>query len=285
MKWSDYKSNNNIHNPWNSVNCNNLLADGDANQQEIIGKNKQQAVFGTNNYVQIIEEQKPNTKLTFDCLPEPFSGSPDANVYCLNMNPGEPDPLFDKAPLVDNLYTQKAIANLKHNVPDAFWTEGLVIDQQGKITTIDNNLFYQLISDKRAATNYYIHEGARWQNEKTKELRKELKGQNPKVFFLEYFPYHSNHGFVFPEKLPSYEYRNSLLEFAMNENKLIIIMRQEKLWYKITERNIGKRLEGYKRKILLKCGQGAWLSRNNMLLPIPDFRCESMSWSDIISMM
>lgn len=283
-KWSDYTKKGQILNPWRKVSCRNTFAIGDENYPlSISKKTKQHILFGTTNYIQTVNNQQLSPRLTFKCLPSPFSGDPDANVYCLNMNPGIPDPQFDTWPLTPNKYTSQALNNLKHNVQDTFWADGLVKDQQGKIT-VDNILFEKLLGDKNAA-NAFIHDGARWQREKTNELRKELNGRNPNIFFLEYFPYHSKHGFDFPEDLPSYKYRNSLLEFAMNEEKIIIIMRKEKLWNNISDRNLGYRLTRYKKKIILKYGQGGWLTRNNMTQAIHDYRCEGLAWNDIISVL
>lgn len=285
MKWLDNRSEKGIINPWEVVSCNNVFAKDDKGHSVSISKkNSQRLPFGTEDYVKAINGQNPNSEITFDSLPEPYSGNPDAVVYCLNMNPGIPDPNFDTTPISDNLYTQGSLENLRHNVSDPFWTEGLVKDSQGNIIN-DNNLFQQLLNDKKASNEYVIHEGARWQREKTKELREGLNGRNPNIFFLEYFPYHSSHGFDFPDYLPSYEYRNALLEFAMNEEKIIIIMRKEKLWYGISDNNIGCRLMRYKKKLFIKYSQGGWLTRKNMTQAIPDSRCDSLTWNDIISVL
>ena len=238
--------------------------------------------FGNVNYVNAVNNsQLTSPKLRLNCLPEPYCGDPDANVYCLNMNPGEPDSLFDNT-LVNNLYFQRAKDNLQHKVSSAFWTEGLVMS---KSIIYSAPILFEYLLDKKTRPVYSIHEGAKWQREKTKELRVWLNGRNPNIFFLEYFPYHSKFGFDFPDFLPSYEYRNALLEFAMNEEKIIIIMRKEKKWYDIQDRtfgDIGNRLKDYKKKIILKYGQGGWLTRNNMTLPIPNSRCDCLTWNDII---
>lgn len=283
-KWSDYAIMNKIINPWEKVTINNRFAVNDENSPlNIPPKNEQQFLFGTANYTQIINNQQPSPVLTFDCLPSPYSGNPDANVYCLNMNPGQPDKQFDTRPLTINEYTKRALDNLKHNVQDTFWTDGLVKDHLGNIT-VDNVLFEKLLAGNNT-DDAYIHDGARWQRGKTKELRDKLDGRNPNIFFLEFFPYHSKYGFNFPQDLPSYKYRNDLLEFAMNEEKIIIIMRKEKLWNNISDRNIGYRLLRYKKKIILKYVQGGWLTRNNMTQAIHDYRCECLAWNDIISVL
>lgn len=271
-----------IKNPWAIVNSENVFADGDYGYATTIMKDKKLWEFGTQDYLKEIKRVY-GCGLTFECIPDPYCGDPDANVYCLNMNPGEPDPYFDQWPLTMNKYTNKSFDNLKHKVSSAFWTENLVMDDKGVIR-IDAATFASLLNKSKTDGSNRIHGGARWQFCKTDELRN-LLGRHPNVFFLEYFPYHSRSGFDFPDYLPSYDYRNSLLEYAMNTNKLIIIMRKRNDWYKIKDKNIGIRLRHYKKKVFLRYGQGGWLTRDNITEDIPDNRCDSISWNDIISMM
>lgn len=279
MNWKNKK----INNPWANVSFQNVFADGDKGcLVNIDKKSNQQYQFGSPSYVKAINGLYPNSQLKFECLPSPYSGNPDANVYCLNMNPGEPDSHFDKWPLTANPYTTQSLENLKHNVQDAFWTDNIIADQQENVK-VDNVIYNKLLDDKNAVSGYYIHDGARWQRAKTLQLRKALKGHNPNIFFLEYFPYHSEHCFDFPEYLPSYDYRNALLQFAMDEDKLIIIMRSEKKWYDIN--GVGKRLKDYKKKILLRNCQGGWLSRGNMIQFVPDNTNDILTWKDIVNLL
>ena len=271
-----------IKNPWVNVNLQNVFADGDyGHLVRIDKKSNQRFQFGTQSYVNAIKELYPDSELIFECLPSPYSGNPDAKVYCLNMNPGEPDPHFDKWPLTANQYTTQSLRNLKHQVQDAFWTEGIVADNKGNIIN-DNDIFNRLLN-KNAVPGYFIHGGARWQRSKTQELWQSLGEQKPNIFFLEYFPYHSKHSFVFPDYLPSYEYRNALLKFAMDEEKLIIIMRSEKKWYDI--KGVGQNLKKYKKKILLRNSQGGWLTRGNMIQFIPDNKTDILTWNDILNLL
>lgn len=279
MNWKNKR----INNPWANVSFQNVFADGDYGYfVNIDKKSNQQFQFGSPSYVRAINRLYPNSRLTFECLPSPYSGNPDANVYCLNMNPGEPDPRFDKWPLKANPYTTQSLENLKHNIQDAFWTDNMVADQQGNVKD-DSVIFDKLLKDENAVPGYYIHCGAKWQRAKTKELRNALNGRNPNIFFLEYFPYHSEHGFEFPEFLPSYDYRNTLLNYAIDEDKLIIIMRSENEWYKI--KDVGKKLKVYKKKIFLRCSQGGWLTRGNMIQAIPINQSDILIWKDILSLL
>ena len=279
MNWK----NKGIINPWANVSYENVFANDDYGYLvNIDKKSNQQYQFGSPSYVKAINGLYPNSQLKFECLPSPYCGNPDANVYCLNMNPGELDLHFDKWPLTANPYTTQSVENLKHNVQDAFWTDNMAADQQGNII-VDDVIYNNLLDEKNAVPGYFIHSGARWQRARTKELRDALNGRNPNIFFLEYFPYHSEHGFEFPKYLPSYDYRNALLQFAMDEGKLIIIMRSENAWYKI--KDVGEALRDYKKKIFLRCSQGGWLTRSNMAQVIPDNQSDIMIWDDILSRM
>ena len=211
-------------NPWNGIDWNNTIADCDRtyfNQH-----------FGSpSDYAAKINSRNPKAKLDFSCLPEPFSGDINSKVYCLNMNPGEPDHVFDGDPGFEKL-TQE---NLAHNWNGLFWTDRIKIGN-------------------------HIHDGVNWINKKKARLVKDLGGRTPNLFFIDFFPYHSAHGFSFPTDLPSNDYRNYLVNKAMKEGKIIIVMRQKKRWYDAI-----KNLATYPRLITLKCPAGGWLSEDNFI--------------------
>ena len=76
-----------IKNPWANANLQNVFADGDYGYSVKTDKKSNQSFqFGTQSYVEEIKRLCPNSQLTFHCLPSPYSGNPDANIYCLNMN-------------------------------------------------------------------------------------------------------------------------------------------------------------------------------------------------------
>lgn len=164
------------------------------------------------------------------CLPDPYSGNKDSKVYCLNMNPGEPDPCFYQHQKYGELTTK----NLRHEVKDCFWAEDLT-GQCGK-----------------------KHAGIDWLYKKMNKLIKVLDGKKPDIFFIEYFPYHSKKGFAFPKDLPSYGYSNDLIREAIRQNKTIIIMRSKEKWFnRVTE------LKLYPHIITLNSPAGGWLSPGN----------------------
>ena len=184
-------------------------------------------------YASMINNSNPKTKteLTFDCLPEPYSGNPESKVYCLNKNPGEPDKCFDG----DMEFARAMIDNMLLKSPDCFWAEG-----------IKNKCGKQ-------------HGGVDWLVKRTQKLE-EILDRHPNIFFVEYFPYHSKEGFAFPECLPSYKFSDDLIYQAMKEEKLIIIMREKKNWLKRI-----KGLGSYPLLYTLKNAQGGYLTPTNII--------------------
>lgn len=213
-----------VKNPWNGIDWNNTIASNDRaffNQHFV----------SPNAYAAKVNAKNPKAKLDFNCLPEPFSGDITSNVYCLNMNPGNPDPNFVNDPCFEILTQQ----NLAHNWQGLFWTD--------RIKNVKGD----------------IHDGVDWLNKKMAGLVNNL-GRTPKMFFIDFFPYHSAHGFAFPTNLPTNDYRDYLVMKAMDEGKTIIVMRQKKRWF-----NAIQGLDTYPRLITLKCPAGGWLSNGNFI--------------------
>lgn len=90
-----------------------------------------------------------------------------------------------------------------------------------------------------------------------------LGNDMPKLFVLEFFPYHSKNMFKFPA-LPSDAYRNFLLNKAIEDKKLIVIMRAGSRWYDIKEGGLGKKLKEYENKIVLQSPRNVSLSKKNL---------------------
>ena len=183
------------------------------------------------NYVHQIKNTYREAELTFDCLPEPYNGNPESKVYCLNKNPGKPDPCFNG----EQAFINASILNLQLKSESCFWAENIK-NRCGK-----------------------LHDGVDWLVKRTNELGKILNS-HPDIFFIEYFPYHSTKGFKFPKDLPSYEFTDALIEQAMKEGKLIIIMREKKGWL---DRIDG--LKDYPNLYCLNCAQGGYLTPNNIV--------------------
>lgn len=217
-----------IENPWKNITWNNTLAgcDRDYFNQKYGSPEKYAAIINKR------DSQRPPSKkigLDFSCLPEPFSGDVRSNVYCLNKNPGEPDVKFNGDPCFEELTR----LNLAHDWTGLFWT------------------------DRIRNQHREIHDGVDWLRHKMSKLQTDLR-HAPNLFFIDFFPYHSAHGFSFPTDLPSNHYRNYLVKKAMEENKIIIVMRQKKDWFSAVDG-----LEKYPRLITLRCSAGGWLSSDN----------------------
>ena len=168
-------------------------------------------------------------KIQTNTLPEPYTGDVRSNVYCLNLNPGSACVCDDSEPQIKEKFEKYTQLTLRHD--------------------IDENMWFLL---KETA-------GYTWLQQMTKELREYKKGQNPRMFVIEYFPYHTVKGTYFPRKLPSYEYSNQLIRQAMAENKYIVIMRHRKEWL---QRISG--LEKYERLVYLNNRLKPYLTKKNI---------------------
>ena len=167
-------------------------------------------------------------KIQKNTLPEPYTGDVKSNVYCLNLNLGDACVCDDSEPQLKKRFEEYTQKTLRHE--------------------INYNMWFRL---KDTA-------GYDWWQQKTKELREYKKGQDPRMFVIEYFPYHTVKGTYFPRKLPSYEYSNQLIRQAMAENKYIVIMRHRKEWL---QRISG--LEEYERLAYLNSPENPCLTKNN----------------------
>ena len=167
-------------------------------------------------------------KIQKNTLPEPYTGDVTSNVYCLNLNPGDACVCDDSEPQIKKEFEEYTLQTLRHEIKDNMWF---------------------LLKETAGYT---------WWQQMTEELRKYKKGKNPRMFVIEYFPYHTVKGAYFPRKLPSYEYSNQLVRQAMAENKYIVIMRHRKEWL---QRISG--LEEYERLVYLNSPRRPYLTKNN----------------------
>ena len=262
-------------NPWLNISWNNTIADCDKQHLVLRGK----YLFGSDDYVNYVnrndkeKNNQPPVELTFkDCLPEPFFGDINSEVYLLNMNPGKPDLDFCKSNDKFGEYEKYCQAMLKHMPldPGLLYDNGTIIYDSPKYKSILDGIFnnkqVDLFKKNRGQFPIRPHAGDVWQREAWKKLRDSLN-RDPKLFIIEYFPYHSTSGFSFPKDLPSNVYRNHLVRQAMNAKKLIVIMRQAKMWYNITDDNLGNDLANYPNKITLSCKGRIWLTPGNFVIP------------------
>lgn len=257
--------------PWNNISWESTIAKCD---EEYFCER----YSSINNYINIINNSKKNISLTFNALPEPYKGDINSNVYCLNLNPGEPDDDFGQEKDKEHLLEKLCIRNLHHDIISINEKKLIsnkfiisynpeIFDDLLKLTPKKDNNKRMIKPNKNG---YVIHAGDYWQKRIIQSLNKELnRKSDPNLFFIEYFPYHSKHSFIFPEDLPSNEYRNYLIEKAMEEGKYIIIMRGIELWLNIKSNNLGERLKNYCRTILLRTNRRITLSPKNYCKVVP----------------
>ncbi|MDR2583672.1 MAG: hypothetical protein LBC75_09350 [Fibromonadaceae bacterium] len=169
---------------------------------------------------------KLRNKLNLELFPEPFIGNPEAQVYLLNLNPG-----FNEADKEDMEDLKNYIfKNYRHKCP-----------------------FYYL-NDNLKETN-----GGKWWRQRLKELIEEcgIKKVANNVFCVEYFPYHSNKWTSGKVCIPSQEYNQALIEKAITERKLFIVMRKQ-LFSQIEE------LKTYKNILFLNNWRNVSISKKNI---------------------
>lgn len=174
-------------------------------------------------------------------LPEPFSGAIDSKVVCLNLNPGWGD--CESCFYGDPTFLKLTQNTLKHSTKDYLWDTPL--GKSGK-----------------------LHDGYTWRQDRTKVLRCALCPKPLKLFYLEFFPYHTKKAFAFPKALPSNDYRNYLLCKAMKENKLIVLLRGKSHWFGIMDKccdgqPLGEKLKQYGNLIIHKNPRNVYLTKNN----------------------
>lgn len=292
----------NPQNPWTNISWSNTIADCDKGYRVKIGK--QELIFGSKEYVNFINRNDNKREkgkgsrpvvLTFDnCLPEPFYGDPGSQVYLLGMNPGGPDLDFNRSNDKGGEYEHFCQNMLKHIIkkPGLLFNkkDSEIINNPEKYGEIINDIFennrFKEFKEKIGDKDFFPlrpHVGDIWQLEMWKQLIMKLGGRHPNVFCVEFFPYHSTSSFDFPEWLPSYEYRNRLIQNAMNDHKLIIIMRNEERWYDIEFDGEWHSLKDYPNKIFLRNKRRIWLTPGNFVwekpekrIPMPDWVCQSI---------
>ena len=216
---------NPIPNPWANVSINDTIADCDK-------------VF--------IDNLLPSVRSLIELrtLPEPYHGDPDASVYLLNGNPlaGDDDVKYVGVPS----YEKEICEELQHLNKEFLWLR-------------DDETIRDAADNPYPAYKYW--------KDRTKELR-ELK-PHPSLFCIEAFPYHTRHTSDFqkipnPDKLPSNEYTNAMINDAMSKKKYIVLMRCAEYWFKrIPE------LEYYPRLLRLNSSQSVYLTRKNLSRSLP----------------
>lgn len=184
-------------------------------------------------------------------LPEPYHGDPEASVYLLNGNPmaGDNDLHYIGQPA----YQKEIKDELMHINTDFLWL-------RKNETIVD--------------ANGIPYPGYAYWKKYTKELR--AAKNNPSLFCIEAFPYHTKHSSDFSSvcNLPSDGYTNAMILHAIRNNKYIVLMRCAKYWMKRVPELID-----YPRLITLNTNQRIYLTRNNMSKSLPT----QQAWDNFIA--
>lgn len=217
-----------------------------------------------------VSDYNRKVKLQLDHFPEPYVGNSGANVYILGGNPGydERDSRLLENPQVREAFGKIIKNSYQHKNATFYW-----LDQ-----TIEKEI-HEIVKKEFGNTTDNFS-GFKWWKNRTNELRTELnKGFNNgifelknRIFYIDYHPYHSLHlNTELMKNLPSNQYVNALICQAINDNKLIIIMRAYNAWIE----RIPK-LKGYGNIIRLKSAQCSYLTPKNMLIN---------EWSELLRML
>lgn len=175
------------------------------------------------DYDNYCKSKSKTNDLRLGCLPEPFVGDPDANVYLLNGNPGynKVELKFAKDPIYRNLVQN----SLNHNIA--------LIKSRG----FDPFIYFNNLA---LSTNpSIIHSGCDWWQKRTKKFCNAIKTANkqPNIFNIEFFPYHSRNlkqirAYLSSNPLPpSAAYVDNLIFQAMDAKKPIVVLRMQQMWF------------------------------------------------------
>jgi len=168
-------------------------------------------------------------------LPEPYIGNPEAPIVILNLNPGYSETDFDfyKIKKIRSLWKKNIThKNTQSYFPFYFLDPSIRVYNGGP--SYWRRIFRKIIED----TNL------------------NLVAKN--IFCVEYFPYHSK---VYKKSfhVHSQEYSFFLVEKAIKNKALIVILRSEKLWYERVPK-----LKKYNKIIRLRNNRNVILSKNNI---------------------
>ncbi|MCL2128828.1 MAG: hypothetical protein FWH35_00545 [Treponema sp.] len=173
-------------------------------------------------------------ELKLDLFPEPFTGSPEAPVYLLNLNPGFSENDKSEMPMIKDF----VFRNYKHQKMEY--------------------PFYNL-DPKLKDTG-----GSNWWRQIMGQLLKKIKDDklvSQKIFCIEYFPYHSKKYRVGFE-LKSQKYSRFLIKKAIKDKKLIVIMRKENELISLLGDAIKKHIDN---GMVISCKniRRPWISKGN----------------------
>ena len=233
-----------MHNPW-AVNVGSWLKESERYMLE-----EDQKVLDFKNLTE---------KFELKLLPEPYIGNRDAPIYLLNLNPSVEDLLCLPDPEEIKLLKARLKAHMICNY--------LFYENKNEWIKCDEYLkfkFYHLDPE------YKYFQGFWWWYRKLKKLLEGLQKDNKlydsfkiaadSLFNVEYMPYHSKQYIDIGCRLPSQEFNFGLVETALKEDKIIIIMKGKKQWMRAIPG-----LESHNKVYTLKSAQNSVISEKNLL--------------------
>lgn len=182
---------------------------------------------------------RSNLKLQTQLIPEPYHGSPKAQVCILSLNPGFSE--HDRSWHIDSELGQALRKNLTHkpaDYPFVFLNPRLIESP-----------------------------GGRWWRRKLRRVIDQigLKKTSSTFFNVELFPYHSKNFKRVPAKLspnrlvPSSEYSAHLVRQFINKNKTIVVFRSKLQWTDLVPE-----LENYQHMMVVKSPRNPTISEGNL---------------------
>ncbi len=216
--------------------------------------------------LKILNEDVFKNDLKLNLFPEPYIGHPDAPIYLLNGNPGfhENDERF----IHDVVFRDAIKKTLTHdyiNHPEC-----------GDFLYLNEKL-----KDKEFNNGIMTHPGYKWWTDHLGKLNEIIK-PCPKVFNIEFFPYHSRtldnlKKYFKSPYWPSFDYTRSLVLKAIKEEKIIVVMRLKKYWYGAVPG-----LKEYKNVIELKNPQSVYITEKNVQFGVEAEALCKATWGELI---
>ena len=177
-------------------------------------------------------------KIRLDFIAEPYFGNLNANIVLLAGNPGISQDEQEK-----ELYKK-----------DPQFKKDIIKYHKEGCMSIDYPYYY--FND-----DYDKYPGNKWAKSRLLNLKEESnldwKELSKKFLYLQYFPYHSKN---FKKTNPTLEVQQTtfdILSNAIEEKKIIILLRSRQLWEKAVPKLIG-----YPNLILLKQNKNGWEPRS-----------------------
>ncbi len=191
------------------------------------------------------------SKIVLDTLPEPYHGDPEAKVYLLNGNPGHSEKDLTFVGCGNAIQAVSVLPNGKNAFSNIYEKE--ICEELWHI-----NKKFIWLRDPETVVNAIgeSHLGYKWWKDRVRKLKKACD-REISVFCIECFPYHTKHKMAFD--LPSGKYVDDFIYRAMEEEKVIVLMRSRREWFARI-----KGLENYSNLILLNSCQNVSLSPGNM---------------------